>query len=225
MCRIPIRIAADPEGISVTVHSADGWARPPSATLRFRGSPRPQPLPLTPLAAPGSFIGHVRGLPASSEGTIEVTGATAAGLPVSAIEEFSFARTERAIRLVGPGGHVRLDLKPARGETIVCIGPPGLDVLAFPRDAHLLGRAYAMTTTAEQFGEGAHLAFLVPNGAMGPDPAKVALCRWDGSWATWDRVDGAVRASDRPMVTADVTLPGVYAVIEQAGTKDAPGER
>jgi hypothetical protein len=44
-------------------------------------------------------------------------------------------------------------------HTIICIGPPGLDVLAFPRNAVLIGRAYAITTTEERFSQCLQLAF------------------------------------------------------------------
>lgn len=214
MFRIPVSISADREGIVVTLHSADGFAETPTATLRLRGSAETLRVPLDGVASRGSFVGHVRGLPASSEGTIEVRGATPAGLAGSAVEDFSFVKTKQALRFVGPGGHMRLDLDPARDERVMCIGPPGLDVLAFPRNAVLIGRAYAITTTEERFSQSLQLTFRLPRGSIDRNAERVALGRWNGSWATWDRIDATVRTSDWQMLTARLTVPGVYAVIE-----------
>jgi hypothetical protein len=213
--KIPLRIAADPAGIAITVHSAEGWARTPTAELRPRGSAKAQHVPLN-MVTPFSFAGHVCGLPASMDGTIEVTGATRAGVAASAVEDFSFARTDQAIRFVGPGGQITLHIGPARGERAFCIGPPGLDVLAFPRDAVMIGCAYAITTTEKRFTERVRLAFSLPRGSISANAAKLAICRWKGSWATWDRLSGSVHASEWQMLTAELAVPGVYAVLEHA---------
>jgi len=220
LCRIPLRIAADPAGIAITVHSADGWVGTPAAELRQRGSAKAQNVPLN-MVTPFSFAGHICGLPASMDGTIEVTGATTEGVAASAVEDFSFVRTDKAVRFVGPAGQITLHIEAARGERAYCIGPPGLDVLAFPRNAVMIGRAYAITTTEQRFTEGVRLAFKLPRGSIGANAARLAICLWNGSWATWERVGGSVHASDWQMLTAELVVPGVYAVVEQAETGPA----
>lgn len=213
--RIPVHIEAHPAGVSVAVHASDGWAAAPTAALRLAGEAEARHVALNLVTPPHAYAAHVGGLGGGAEGTVEVTGATAASAAGSAVEDFVFLQTHHAVRMIGPGGHVVLDLPAGRGERALCIGPPGLDLLACPRGLVVVGRAYAITTTEERFTKGTRLSFRLPRGALAPG-SEAAVCRWNGGWATWDRLPGEVHASDWQMVTAELSEPGVYAVVGAA---------